>query len=81
MIQISIDLWTRSPKAYLNLKQTLRLPSIMQLQRYKNFVNQQPGIQLQNLQWMHLEAERRKLSVNGREGYLVFDEVSIQVCG
>ena len=55
MIQISIDLWTKPPQAYINMKQKLRLPSATQLQWYKSFVNQRPGIQMLNFKLMYLE--------------------------
>ena len=72
-------MYTRSPTAYLNLGKVLRLPSPRQLQLYKNYVHQEPGIVHENLHWMLLEAERIKLSQRGRHGFLVFDEVQIQV--
>ena len=79
VIQLSMDMYTRSPTAYLNLGKVLRLPSPRQLQLYKNYVHQEPGIVHENLHWMLLEAERIKLSQRGRHGFLVFDEVQIQV--
>ena len=75
-----MDLYTRAPKGYKNLSKTLRLPSGRHLERYKNFITQTPGVVHENIHWMLLEANRRKLSKNGREGFIVFDEVSIQVC-
>ena len=81
MIQISIDLYTRSPTAYANLLKTLKLPSCKHLVRYKNFVKQKPGIVHKNLHWMALDAKRRKVTEEGHTGFLVFDEVPIQVSG
>lgn len=80
LIQTAMDLYTRAPKGYKNLSKTLRLPSGRHLERYKNFITQTPGVVHENIHWMLLEANRRKLSKNGREGFIVFDEVSIQVC-
>ena len=74
-----MDLFTQSPTAYENLKSVLRLPSGRLLHRYKNYVNQEPGIVPENLHWMLLEADRIKLSARGRKGFIVFDEVQIQV--
>ena len=79
IICMSLDVWTRSPIAYANLRAILRLPSTKQLQRYKNFIKQGPGVVEKNLHWMFLEANKRKLSRNGRCGCIVFDEVQIQV--
>ena len=80
LIQIALDLFTRSPTAYTNLKKTLRLPSSKHLQRYKNYIKQKPGIVPENLHWMALEAKRKGLSKSGRDGFIVFDEVALQVC-
>ena len=68
MIQTALDLHTRSPKAYGNLRQSgqLKLPHPKHLQKIKNFVNQKPGINPENFHWMLLEADRRKLSKRGR---------------
>lgn len=79
-IQVSMDLWTRSPMGYSNLAKVLVLPSTRQLTRYKNFVTQEPGVSHSNLNWMRLEADSQSISVRGRHGFLVFDEVQIQVC-
>jgi hypothetical protein len=74
-----MDLYTRSATAYLNLAKVLKLPSPRQLTRYKNFVNQSPGLCAENLHWMLLEADRRGISKRGRSGFIVFDEIQIQV--
>lgn len=79
IIQLAMDLFTRTPKGYENLRRTLHLPSPKHLQRYKNFVKQTPGINHQNMHWMLLESKRKKLSQEGKEGFIVFDEVQIQV--
>ena len=76
---MSLDVYTRSPVAYANIQQTICLPSVKHLQRYKNFINQVPGIVEENMHWMVLEAKHRKLSANGHCGFIVFDEVQIQV--
>ena len=80
LIQLALDLFTRGPVAYTNLRRTLRLPHPKHLQSYKNLVKQKPGIVHENLHWMALEAKRRNLSKRGREGFIIFDKVSIQVC-
>ena len=74
-----MDLYTRSPKAYDNLRQVLKMPSPQHLIRYKNFIEQRPGIQHENLHWMMLEAKRINVSREGMCGFLVFDEMSVQV--
>ena len=68
-----------SRKAYEQLKEKLILPSTSHLLKYKNFVEQAPGFVTENLDWMELEAERRKVSDEGRHGCLILDEMKIQV--
>ena len=45
---------------------------------YKNCVRQKPGFQLDNLEWMKSEAERRSLPSMGYRGGLLIDEMSVQ---
>lgn len=74
-----VDLYTHSPDSYAKLSVHFPLPSGKHLLRYKNFIDQKPGIQPPNLEWMYLESKRRNISAVGRSGFLIFDEVSIQV--
>jgi hypothetical protein len=56
----------------------LILPSEKLLQRYKNHVNQEAGINSDILHWMANEAKLKNLPPEGFEGGLIIDEMSIQ---
>ena len=56
----------------------LTLPSTRLLQYYKNSVDQAPGINPRQLEWMEKEAETKKVNAFGKRGGLVLDEMSIQ---
>ena len=45
---------------------------------YKNCMDQRPGFQADNLEWMVLEADRQSLCPSGRHGGLLIDEISVQ---
>jgi hypothetical protein len=83
VLQTSLDMDTRSPQSYSNRRKagTLKLPHPKHLQKIKNYVSQTPGLNHENLHWMLLEADRRRLSARRRTGFIVFDEVQIQVSG
>ena len=80
IISLCLSLYCRSPSAYKDLKESkmLILPSERLLRYYKNSVDQQPGFNRQNLQWMCLEARRQNISESGKIGGLLLDEMSIQ---
>ena len=69
-----------SPQAYADLKSSgvLVLPSKRLLQYYKNSVDQAPGINLQQLDWMVKEAAFKNVPAFGKHGGLVLDEMSVQ---
>lgn len=73
--------WSVSPKTYEHWrsKGQLILPHPESLRRYKNCLQQEPGIQDHMLQWMRQEADRHGLEAEQRVGGLIFDEMSIQV--
>lgn len=48
------------------------------LQKYKNTVHQQAGINKDILCWMAYEAKLKKHSPEGFEGGIIVDEMSIQ---
>lgn len=48
------------------------------LQKYKNTVHQQAGINKDILYWMAYEAKLKKHSPEGFEGGIIVDEMSIQ---
>lgn len=54
------------------------MPSEKLLQRYKNHVNQEAGINSDILHWMANEAKLKNLPPEGFEGGLIIDEMSIQ---
>jgi hypothetical protein len=56
----------------------LVLPSQSLLRRYKNSVQQAPGITPDNLNWMKKEADKQSTSEFGRRGGILLDEMSIQ---
>lgn len=56
----------------------LVLPSQRLLRLYKNSVQQKPGINNSQLQWMEKEAANAKLSDFGKRGGLLLDEMTIQ---
>ena len=70
----------RSPQAYSDLQASgaLTLPFKHLLQYYKNSVDQAPGINTRQLEWMQKEAISKKVSEFGKRGGLVIDEMSIQ---
>ena len=48
---------------------------------YKNSCAQNPGLNESVGQWMAMEASKRKLGPEGREGGIILDEMAIQVSG
>lgn len=80
MIRTCLTLWSRSPRAYLDLKSSgfMILPSQRQLQYYKNKVHQKAGVTTDLLHWMKTEAESKNIPPEGYEGGLALDEMSIQ---
>ncbi len=81
IIRICLSLWSRSARAYHELRESgmLLLPSGRQLQNYKNCVKQTPGFNRDMLHWMLMEAQKLEPPVHGYEGGVIFDEMSIQV--
>ena len=55
------------------------MPSTRQLQRYKNSMPQEAGLNDQAFHWMFEEAKAQKLPSSGYVGGLIFDEMSLQV--
>ena len=47
---------------------------------YKNSCAQNPGLNESVGHWMAMEAAKRKLGPEGRDGGIILDEMSIQVC-
>eukprot|EP00918_Siedleckia_nematoides_P068217 GHVU01148504.1.p2 GENE.GHVU01148504.1~~GHVU01148504.1.p2 ORF type:complete len:139 (-),score=12.84 GHVU01148504.1:315-731(-) len=86
IISVCLSLWTRSPQAYKDLlqKNILVFPSVRTLERYKNIIQQKPGFNTQNIDWMNEEACRQEVPPSGRKGGIILDEMSIsqdiQVC-
>lgn len=80
MIKVCLSLWSRSPRTFRDLKGSnlFILPSGGLLQRYKNAVLQNAGINPEVLRWMHNTAKKQNLSQSGYYGGLVHDETKIQ---
>jgi hypothetical protein len=77
IIQLTLLLWTISPKAYGILRNSgfLILPSKSLLKKYKNCFEQKPGFNDNAFRWMNTEAI--KVSTD-RCGGLILDEMAIQ---
>lgn len=77
IIQISLTLWNRSPQGYTMLRNSgvLCLPSETLLQRYKNCVEQTPGINEEMFMWLYAESKRLN---SEKRGGLIIDEMSVQ---
>ena len=56
----------------------LLLPSGRQLQKYKNSISQNPGINTEVFQLMKQEVEKRKIPEEALRGGVMFDEMPIQ---
>jgi len=59
----------------------LALPSGGLLQMYKNSCAQNPGLNESVGQWMAMEASKRQIGPEDREGWIILDEMAIQVSG
>lgn len=80
IIRMCLTFYCRSPKNYEYLSKAgyLILPSAQQIQRYKNKVQQNTGINKEVLEWMKSEAVFRELPKEGYDGGLLVDEMSLQ---
>lgn len=80
IVSLCLSMFVRSPKLYKELKDsgTLILPSGRQLQRYKNYIPQKAGLNVEVFKWMHLAAVEAKVPDHGRAGGLIHDEMKIQ---
>jgi hypothetical protein len=65
-----LSLWVRSPKNYQDIRDSnmLILPSGRQLRKYKNKVNQEPGLNDEVLNWMYMAAKENQLEEHGYAG-------------
>ena len=81
IIEICLQMWHRSKSCYSDLRDSglLCLPSARLLQYKKNKVNQKPGLNTEVLQWMVEMADKQDVCEQGRHGFIVFDEMKIQV--
>ena len=80
VIKTCLSLWSRSPKCYQDLKENniFVLPSGSLLQRYKNSVPQNPGIQQEMLEWMANTARKQGVPRPRYYGGHIHDETKIQ---
>ena len=81
MIETCLKIWNRSKQAYEDLRNEglIALPSGRTLCRKKNILAQKPGLNLEVLDEMLRQAKTRELSPPGFHGFIVFDEMTIQV--
>ena len=80
IVSLCLSLWSRSPRGYADLRNSkfLILPSRKLLQRYKNRIYQEAGINKDVLHWMRNEAQLKNIPPEGYEGGLIIDEMSVQ---
>lgn len=74
-----MPIYTVDPDGYGRMRRILAfLPSDV-MKRYVISINQVPGINHRNLQWMMLAAQDQKVRKLEKSGLLLFDEVPIKV--
>ena len=78
MITHGMTIWMKNPKLYKDMRQHLRLPSERLLQKKKNAVPQNPGINYQNFDWMLQQIKSLHLKKEDLYGGICPDEMSIQ---
>jgi hypothetical protein len=80
LIGLCLTLYIRSPASYSELASSnfLKLPSTRLLALYKNCVPYHTGANQHQVTWMYKEANRLNIPHEGRQGGLIFDEMSIQ---
>jgi hypothetical protein len=76
VIKACLNLWSTSPQPYRYL--LLILPSGRQLQKYKNCVKQETGINKDVFRWMANVAKQHNIPPAGYLGGLIHDESRIQ---
>jgi hypothetical protein len=67
IIRLCLTLWCRSPRGYSELRNSnfMILPSKSVLQKYKNIVHQEAGINKEVLHWMSNEAKLKNIPPDG----------------
>lgn len=80
VISACLKWYMRSPQSYQDFRDSkfLLLPSPSLLILYKNRLEDNVGFDEEIFKWMHLEAKRRSLPVEGWSGGIILDEMSIQ---
>ena len=80
VIRLCLSMYVAGRKSYNILKDSgmLKLPSGRQLIRYKNRIDQTPGINIAMLKWMKETASEQKIEQHGYAGGLIYDEMKIQ---
>ncbi len=76
-----LQLWNRSKKGYDVLQKSgfVKLPSGRTLQLRKNSVRQTPGLHKEIMKSMKEAAKKQNIAITAYHGFIVFDEMSIQV--
>ena len=75
-----LSIWCKSPQAYKEIQSSgmILLPSGCQLQKYKNSITQNAGLNKEVFQLMKEEAKKRNIPDLGYRGGIMFDEMAIQ---
>lgn len=75
-----MGIYNRCPRLYQDLRQNgFTLPSESYLRQRRNIIRQTPGVTNDMMQLMKAEAEKLEVSMAGRCGGLMFDEMAVQV--
>ena len=74
IVRMCLTLWCRSPRGYTELRNSnfMILPSQQLLQKYKNNVHQQSGINKDVLHWMANEARLKNIPPKVLKGVLLW---------
>ena len=79
MVNICLAWWVKDPRSYNMWRNSMQcLPCGDTLKRYKNCLQQKPGLSKSMMAWMRKEADRAGLKPHQCVGGLVLDEMSIQ---
>ena len=75
VLNMCLSLWIACPVSYRIISKTLYLPCVSTLQRYKNSINKEPGVNQGLLSWLSKECGRKGTK---KEGGIIFDEMHLQ---
>ena len=75
IISFALSVWISSPHAYRLLSNIFFFPTKRLLQRYKNCLNKEPGINHDLINWMYVECKRTNSPLAGG---IIFYEIHLQ---